>query len=330
MTIHLDGFEQFRGEPTGMSMAFLRADYVASGPWATVIGRVSNSLGIAGRQASLTRKMAWPDNVPSFTVGFSHMFDARGSVVKLKVADKVLNVWLHPENGTPMLNDTAGGSLPTKLRWYYFEIEIDRVSGAARLYINSRLDCSTNIGAIQNAVEIEARIGYVPPAEYRPGVTPVPFDNAAKTFDDFYMRANPRLGPISITTRFANSTEVAQWFRSDPTEGHPEAVSHRPPKPLDNYVASDTVGHQDRFKSTEPLANTNTVIVTGVVVLARKADLLNAKLGAFIEGPGLPAKSGERSVSSAWRTQYITFDHTSDDSPANILASEFGIYVAAP
>lgn len=323
--IHIDGFEQFAGEqsPAG---AMQRADYQTSGQWALV--GTKNGIGLGGRQSWISRSLPW--TTTRFATGFAHQFDGRGSVAWVKVGDKVVHLWMNPETGLPNLNENIGGALPTSNRLYYYELEIDRANGVLSLFINNRFDVSFNIG-VTAAQSVEVGLGYVPPNVYRPNVTPAPQDGSTKTYDDFYMRDGARLGPIAVTTRFPGVDKHVEWFRADPTKAHAVSMSMHPPKPLDNYVASNLVGAEDAFTSPMGLANDNAVVATGVVVLARKSPTLNANLGVFIGGDDkAQRREVARTVESDWRTQYVAFERNESDTVQGIIETQFGFNVAAP
>lgn len=324
--IHIEGFEEFGNDPSPNAQ-LQRAQYGATGQWAIVVGRIGYS-GLAGRNASLTRKFPWLNN--TFSVGFAHLFDARGSVCWIKIGSVQVTLWCHPDTGLPYLNDKSGGALPTLSRWYYYELEINRSTGIVTLYINNRADMTYQMVGEITAGEIEVGLGYMAPAVYRPGVNPVPLDFATKTYDDVYMRDGARLQPIVVSTRFPTRDETTQWFRAASSGSHAESLSLRPPKPLDNYVAARLIGAEDAFTSSNPLSNDNPVIATGVVVLARKSPSLNAKLGVFVEGSGMSTREKVTTLDTEWKTQYLFFEGHGPDSAANVVASTFGITVSPP
>lgn len=322
--LHLDGFEQYANEnpPTN---ALLRADYSPGGTWAMVAGRGRTSRAISGQTAFLERDFTWA--TAKMSLGFAGSFNGRGSMCSIKVGALDLTLWLNPDTGLPNLNTTIGGALPTKDRFYFYEIEIDRATGACALYVNGRQDCVFQHGAaiVGNAVKV--RLGYRSPSEYRQGDGQNAVDASVKVFDDLYIRDSSRMGAIMITTRFPTADVKTEWFTTEPS--HHAAVSKAPPQPLDSYVASDTIGKEDSFTSNEPLQNTNPVIATGVVVLARKSPTLNAKLGVKIAG-SVTQRSATRTVESGWRTQFVCFDKVDADTIEGVQNSQFGITVASP
>ena len=323
--VHIDGFEQF-GRDQAPSNALTRAQYTVAGAWSVVAGR-NGPVAVAARGASLARKMVWSTNTCSF--GFAHVFDDRGSVCSLKVGEQQVTLWMNPDTGLPQLNDQAGGALPTKNRWYFYEAQLNRSTGVLTLAINNRVDMSYQLALPITAEEIEVVMGYLAPSVYRPGVVPAPTDNATKTYDDFYVRDGVRLGPIVVTTRFPTTDQHVEWFKAAVTGSHNESLSKLPPQPLDNYVAANVVGAEDRFTSNNALTNANPVLTTGVVVLARKAPTLDARLGVFVGGAA-SEREASTNVDGEWRTHYIFFDGRAPDTPASILASEFGFTVSPP
>jgi hypothetical protein len=321
--IHITGFEEFAGEQSPAS-ALARADYITAGTLALVAGRFGS--GISTQGGMLSRKMPWTTN--RFSTGFAHQFSDRGSVARLKIGASTLVLWMNPDNGMPMVNDQMGGALPTKNRWYYFEMQIER-AGQVTVFINGRQEMTFTLAAL-TAQEVEVGLGWVDPTSYRPaGDTPLT-DTAAKTYDDFYMRDDTHLGPISVTTRFPNQDAHVEWFNTDAgTASHANTVSLHPPQPLDHYLASAVIDAEDRFKSIQPLVSNNAVVATGIVVMARKSPTFDAKLGVFIGGDA-ENRAGARTVGADWKTQYVCFEAVASDTPDKITTSEFGFNVTAP
>ena len=329
METFIDGFEEFYG--AGSPGALLtRAEYATAGTWSVVAGRSSlaNSSALAGSRANLGRTFDFVGD--KFSCGVAHLFDARGSILFLKSGAAEVTLWMHEETGLPMMNDNSGGALPTKNRWYYYELEIDRAADTVSLFINNRLDSTMAMPAgFDAASEITVGIGYRPVGEYRPGAS-YP-DQGNKYIDDFYARSAERIGPIIVSTRFPSLDVNVEWFKASTTMTHAESLSQHPPDPLDSYVAADTIGKEDRFASSDLLANANPILATSITVMARKAPTLNAKLGVFMGGnAGADARSANITVATDWVTHYIAFEKDDGDTKAGIEASQFGINVAAP
>jgi hypothetical protein len=325
LTIHFDGFEQFKDE--SLDDAFVRAGYDPAGMWAVVAGRgPSGSAAISASQAALTREFPW--NSGKFSVGFCHRFTQRGSVAWLNIGQTRVLLRLDPANGSPYINDSVGNALPTTSRWYYYELEIDRATGRVYLYINNRLDCSYDLGYVPSEQAVIVNLGYMDPKFYS-DVVPPPADNAVKTYDDFYANDGPRMTPITVTTRFPTFDKNVQWFAAEASKTHSEALSMQPTQPLDLYVASDVIGAEDRFTSWKPLNNANPVLATGVIVMARRSPEFIAQLGVFVGGQvGAELRQGVRVVPTDWATQYVCFDKNINDTVAGITAADFGINVS--
>lgn len=320
--IFIDGFEEFYGASSTLPELLARADWLAGGQWSVVTGRGNGSAALAG-SSTIKRVFPWSSNV--FVAGVAHQFTGRGAVMSLKFGGVTVTLWMHPENGLPMLNDSPGGALPTINRWYYYELTVDRLAGTVTLHINNKVDSSIPIpsggGAVTN---MEVTLGKVA------SPTPQP-DTANKIYDDFYANDVERIGPVIVTTRFPDVDVTAEWFKASPTMTHAESLSQHPPDPLDSYVAADTLGKLDKFTSNDPLANDDQVLATGILVMARKAPTLNAKLNVFLGGnDSTLMRASTRTVGSDWHTEYVCFDQENSDTPAKIEASEFGINVAAP
>jgi len=330
--IFIDGFEGFSG-PGNPAALLQRAEYVATGTLSSVGGRSSftGSAALAGGKVSVTRTFPWV--TPKFSCGLAHQFSARGSVMWVKIGTSYITLWMNEENGLPMLNENAGGALPTITRWYYYELLLNRDNDTCELWINNKLDQSIPLPAgADAATTIDVSIGYRDPALYRPAGFPVYADNGNRYMDDFYARDNDRIGPVIVTTRFPSHDENVEWFAASPTGTHSASLSLHPPKPLDNYVASDEIGKEDRFTSGVLLPNENEILATGMLVMARKADTLNAKLGVFMGGNAgaIAARSAKLTVDNNWKTQYAAFDKNGGDTKAGVEASQFGINVATP
>lgn len=330
--IFIDGFEGFSGAGNPASL-LQRAEYVASGTLSSVGGRSSfvGSAALAGGKVSVTRGFPWTGD--KFSCGCAYQFSARGSIMWVKVGGDYLTLWMDEVNGLPMLNEHAGGALPTITRWYYYELFLNRANGTCELWINNKLDQSVPLPAgAASATTVEVGLGYRDPNDYRPSGFPTYADNGNRYIDDFYARDNDRIGPVIVTTRFPSHDENVEWFMAATSGTHSASLSKHPPSPLDNYVAGDTIGKEDRFTSGVLLPNANEILATGVFVMARKADTLNAKLGVFMGGNAgaISARSAKLTVDNNWKTQYASFEKTGGDTKAGVEASQFGINVATP
>lgn len=331
--IHIDGFEEFRGEQA-LSEALTRSDYTVTGTdWTLIAGRGTTfgAAAVAAGSAKLTRVMPW--TTPKFTVGIAHYFNSRGAVATVKLGANSYTLWMNPQTGLPYVNGIAGGALPTITRWYYYELEVDRAAGTMTLYINNKFDSVYALeGSLAAITAATVTLGWRDPSEYRPQLPGggYPTDTGVKAYDDFYMRDGARLGPIMVTTRTPSNDKHVEWFQAATSGSHSFSLSLQPPQPLDNYVASDTIGKEERFQSGTPLANANPVVASGLLVMARKAPTLSAKLGVFIGGQaGAPLRQDTRIVGSEWRTQYVCFEQVEGDTVAGVTTADFGFNVSS-
>jgi len=335
--IHIDGFEQFRNDGA-LSSSLVRADYLP-GPYAITAvagrGRLAAATALSGKNITLTRKH--PFTGAQFSVGFAFTFIARGALATVTLGENKYTLWLDANDGLARINDTRGGALPTITRWYYYEIEVDRAAGVMRLFINNRLDIEHPITAdLAGLTEASVTLGWRAPSEFRPPDR-VDGDNqywdnddAVKTFDDLYLRDGDHIGPLMVSTRFPTNDKHVEWFLAATGGSHSASLALQPPKPLDNYVASDTIGQEERFNSGQELANDNPVIATGVLVLARKSPSLDAKLGVFIGGQaGAALREDDRTLESEWRTQYVCFEQVPGDTVIGVKQADFGFNVSS-
>jgi hypothetical protein len=233
--------------------------------------------------------------------------------------------WLDPNNGLPMVDGQPGGALPIMNVWYYYELVLDRAALKVKLYINNKFDSEFPISAAVAAASlVDVGFGYRHPNTYKPA--PNPDDLSAKTVDDMYINDGPKLNPIIVTTRFPSTDQISEWFSTDLP--HASAVSRRPPEPLDHFIASDTFGDTDEFKSNTMLVTGNEIVATGVNVLARKAPSLNARLGLHLGGtPGAALRQGVVTVESEYRQQYLCFNKVVGDTKTGIESAPFGVTI---
>lgn len=321
MTLHIDGFDQFSGE-NKLTEALLRAGYGTTGTVAAVSGRAAGSSAISCQKGTVVRNVQ--DSGNNFSLGFAHTFDDRGSCVKLALGAEAIVLWFNLSNGLPMMNDVQGNALPIIGTWYYIEMAIDKAAGTCKLYINGKEDSTFPLTAgMKLATYYVITMGYLPPSSY--STNPLD-DNSVKTYDDFYWRTDVPLGPVVITTRFPTTDNHVQWFKAGNENTHAATVSKRPPTPLNNYIASDTVGQEDRFTSNKLLTNQNEIVATGMVVLARKSESLVADLRVFIGGTA-EDRYDELVVNADWRTQYVCYEQFASDTVAKIQSSQFGVAV---
>lgn len=324
MTLHYDGFDQFSGY-TSLSQALREAGYLSSGDPVAGTGR-HGSYGMSfDGSGFLTRTHPWATG--TFSVGVAAQFATRGIILWIDHGEERLLLWVNPEDGNPYVNGHVGGSIPVKGRFYYYELELDR-GGTGQLYVNGRPDGQFTIPPqMVSATELTVGIGV--PAKSTNGYPDVQVEQSPIYYDDLYINDGPHLGPITVTTRFPSRLGENQWAKSSDQPAW-QIVSMRPPGFNDAYVVSDTVGNVDEYYSNKKLHNTQPVIRTGMILIARKSPGFNGRLRGFIGGD---EHAGYRDavidVDNTWRTNYIQFGPGSD-SAEGIEAAKFGIEVAAP
>lgn len=326
MTLHIDGFDQFQDDQR-FRAAMERAGYGTAGSIASVTARTGIGVGCQG--ANFSRPHQWLTN--HFSVGCAMQFSERGSVLWLDFGnDERVVLWTSPDDGLPRLNDNAGGALPVKATWYYFEVVLDRVGGTASLFINNKADAVAPLTpTMLAATQISVHFGMLAPSTYRPGITIA--DNAQKTYDDLYIRDGSRLGPIVITTRVPQFDDLIEWAYTAEEGGSAEILAKRPPDPLNAYIASDQYDAQDRFKSLTPLASDKPILATALAVLTRKSPGFPALLGGFIgDGAGANYRGKTVEVDNEWRLRYLVFGAEGGDTKANIETAPFGVVVREP
>lgn len=326
MTLHFDGFDQFLNEPQ-FAAAMARAGYNTSGQMPVgVVGR-NGTLGVACQNGAFSRVHPWLTN--NLAVGCAMQFSDRGSIVWIDFGgDERIVLWTSPDDGLPRLNDDAGGALPVKDTWYYFEVQIDRTGNTASLFINNRADAVTTLTpAMAAATQVTVSFGMLAPSEYRP-VTIA--DSSQKRYDDIYIRDGTRLGPVVITTRLPTGVQLSEWLVAGGSNAA-DVLGARPPDPMNAFTASDEVGKQDRFTSNQQLLSTNRIIATGLAVLTRKSPDMAANLRGFIGNNDAAAyRSQDIGVDGDWRLRYLVFDEVGSDTKSGIESAPFGVQIAAP
>lgn len=326
MTLHIDGFDQFYLE-TRLRDALTRAGYILSGTPSLGVGRNSTK-GLGLSSGSFARDHAWLSN--DFNAGCAMMFADRGSVMWLELGGERLVAWASPVDGWTHLNAATGNALPVKNYWYYYEIELDRTEGVARLYINNRLDVTLPLTpTMQAATEVRVCYGTTSVTEFDPNV-PV-YTSGNRHYDDIYIRDGLRYGPVVVSTRVPTAHTLVEWNYTSGTGTPSQILGTLPPEPLDRFMASDVIGSKSKFISSQNLLSGNKVVATGVLALVRKSPMMDAKLRATIGGDAnATARSRDVEVDASYQLKYLTFEEVAGDTPAGIKNTQFGIEVAAP
>lgn len=330
MKLHIDGFDHFANSSrlrdylsgAGYKMDRLPQPSIVSGRGDP---RISRALSL--NSGELRRDAPWTGN--KFSFGCALEMGDRGSVMGIRFGldhtDPIV-LWFHPDDGQPRLNDQTGGSLPVRWRYYYYEIELNRLAATATLYINNRMELVLPLNETQtSAATLEVTFGSMAEVfQFRPG------DSASERFgriyDDTYIRDGERLGPIVVTTRFPTTEELMEWVVwGPPNATSVDILSAVPPQELDQYISTEYGSKMCRFSSGDALKSPYDVLATGLVALARKAPDANLTLRGFIGGNGnVQYRSQDVSPVNAWRYYYMTFDRVATDTKDNIKQASFG------
>lgn len=324
MALHYDGFEQFLGD-NRLSSALERAGYGVSGNIVTGMGRYG-SAGLATDNGRFTRTHPWSGNLLS--CGAAIHYAQRGAMMWLGSGEDFMVLWIDEETGNPHLNGQQCGSIPVPNTFYYYELELDRAAGVVRLHVNGRPDGEAPLpGDMGSATEITVGFGF--PEDSTIGWPPEPSVRSTRLFDDIYIHTGPRLGPVTVTTRYVDyDSDTVEWSTSSGSF-HWSLVNRRPPDLNDAYIVSDDIGAKDLFYSRTLLRSDKRIVSTGVIVLARKSPDFDGRLRGIV---GDNVNAAERSdvvdVENEWRTQYITFPENGSDTKEGIEAASFGVQVA--
>lgn len=325
MTIFIDGFEQFKNAQP-LIEKLTRAGYAPgfNGAVAMANGRRANTQAFQTTDGVVRR--TWPWTGRYFSTGAAIMMQNRGNLMTLTLGSEKVVAWIDIAQGLPMLNTVAGGSMPWTKTWYYIELLVDRTLSRASLWLNGRLEVDGLAISPSAAAAEEITVSW---GTQHPGIPMgnIPLNGGIVLYDDVYIRDGARLGPLAVTTRFPTSSGPVAWEPSPDAPNNHEAVSLIPPKELDVNVSAATPGATDYYQSTATLPNGNTIVVTGLCVLARKAPALDARLGLFIQGNGVAPRAGAIDLEATWKTRYLTFDQQLTDTQPGIEGASFGIKV---
>lgn len=295
--------------------------------WAVVGTRGSQSAATATIYVS----MAPPTTISrTFTsansrvvIGFAHRATARGRILSIK---DLLDIdW---PAGIEILG-VRGASVPIRNVDYYYEIEIDKTAGKARLYVNDTLDLEAPLPA-----GAAAMTNYV--------LTWQAENGAVALLDDLYMldgdqtggsTLTARLKPISVPLRKPTADVDVNWTGSSPGPHWP-LVGLLPPSP-GSYVRSAESGAQDLYSSDDPLppgAGTvdAPIIAVGVIALAQKSDLDNRQLGLVVGEVGNQKEVIDTTLSTSLEYSYAVFEKAPGDvawTAENVESTPFGIAV---
>lgn len=325
--LFIDGFEQFKDalDPP-LKGALERAGYTVNGDGVQqVAGRLAGYTAIQMSATAVKRTLPWTGQFFSAGLAFQ-LPTARSAVLSLVAGDASIAAWLSDKSGAPYLNEHMGGSQPYVKTWYYVELQLDRTAGTMSMWINNRLEVAdVELPAgVTSLAEIEVCWGSA--VDNPPMIEGEDVKAGQVQIDDIYGHDGERLGPIIVTTRMPTGTVIGDWVLSPDAESHHATAAMLPPKPLDVNIGADTEGQTDAFVSNVGLPTGNTIVATGMCVLARKSPALEAQLGVFI-GNDLDAarRDGTLEITETWTTHYQAFHAYPLDTKLGIEAAPFGI-----
>lgn len=256
-------------------------------------------------------------------IGFAHRASARGRI--LTIRDLLTVDW---PAGIEILG-VRGASVPIRDVWYYYEIEIDKVAGKVRLFVNDTPDLEVDLPAAGANMST-----YV--------LTWQAENGAVARLDDLYLldgdqaggsTLTSRLKPISIPIRMPTADVLTEWDASTPGQHWP-LVGLLPPSDV-SYIRSATSGQQDLYSSDTPLpAGAGTedapIIAVGVMALAQKSDLDNRQLGLVVGAPGNQKEVVDTTLSTTLEYSFAVFEKAPGDqawTAENVLSTPFGVAV---
>ncbi|QJI52249.1 hypothetical protein [Cronobacter phage JC01] len=312
MATFIDGFEQFDGDRTA---ALMRMAGYSVGGVTLAAGRKGNSRSVSCYRATLSRAWSMVDNL--LTLGFAVKFDQRGPLLSVGSGANQLYLWVDPETGlvnlgTGLAAGTPGYINPLKNRWYYFELQLDKSTSKATLFVNGKQDISIplpsfitgNLTVLLNPFQL-----FVAPKE----------DYGTRLYDDLYLNDGPRLGPIQVTSRFATADGSKTGWSFDGAATRWQAVSP-PINELDKFIYTAIDGNENSFISGTSLPDNNPIRYLQLVTLFRKATSdpmsLDFNIGSQVKR--------ESNISRDWTFRYTMMSASGYDADS-IKAAEFGV-----
>lgn len=310
--IFIDGFEQFRGAASASALTL--AGYEVEGSATPAGGRTGGGVGLRFSNGFIGRVAPWTSSTLAFGAAFN--FTDRGTILKVNTGGAWVDLSVSPTTGVLSMGGREGGGLPRKGTWYYAEIVLNR-GGNCDVYLNGRLEIpNVPVGGAGATV----KVGF---GSHAAGAVT---GSRLVTIDDIYINDGPRLGPITVTTRFPTGTLVGNWEKPEGVSENHEVVSLIPAQPLDMHLATPLVGTTDVYVSAQELVAGREIVATSLHALARKSPKFEAKLNLSMGDDALLARrSGNVEVDAQWRTHYVCFARNHGDTIAGVVAAPFGI-----
>lgn len=303
--LFIEGFEQFAFD--GDIPAFMRrAGYSITGSFGFGTGRKAGASVMLGR-GRVSR--SFPSGTNKFSVGFAFKMVTRGNLVSLETAGVKLFIGIDQLTGLIMSGAESGYLIPLRERWYYCEVELNKQTKVADVYLNGKKDISVVVpDAIAAATSLTVNLRDFTETDF-----------AEITFDDFYVSDGNRIGPITVTTRMPHRDVTSQWGVAG-SDSHFGAVGQVPPDLLDRFIYSGTDGATDAFRSETPLSEQTDVRGVSVVTMIRKATVDPISVDVFTNDSVV----NEASLPRDWEYRYSEMGAI----PQHVIPdSQFGVKI---
>ena len=253
-------------------------------------------------------------------VGFAMNSQGRQSI--MQIADLFEVTW--PSNGLPVINGTAGPTIPILNTWYYWEFVIDGAAKTVDVWLNGFQQFSSTF---TNNMPSTLSISW--------GWT-APGDAATLFIDDIYIlddvsngpnSKTARLGPIQVATRLPTSTTHQEWAPTPTSKDNWKIVSQVPAL-TNEFVESNTIGAYDLYASSTTV--TNEVIAVAVSALTAKTDIDQHSISMILSNGNTIAEGAPIDLSTQYSYLQTIFEGDVNGAawtPATASAVNFGMKV---
>lgn len=318
MGIMLEGFEQF--DKTEDLVAQMRkAGYSIDGG-NVVMGNGVNGRCVVTQKTSIGLGVPWTDDKMSF--GISAKFSGRGGLFSINgnafIADAVTGFFRYC--------GISGSAIPIKDRWYFYEVELDRANDTIELFINGKSQGIAKAGtSISGEQKLILKLNAYTESKTLEQVNTSNSveDSAARSFDNMYIAGGDRFGPLTITTRFPDSSISSEWdIHTSVDMTHAQLLGKIPSEELDRYLMTNKDGKVESMTSSTPLPDeAGKVVGIGVVALVRKTDREDASI---IVGIG-DRRQDISDIPFVWGYRYAGWRATDSDTKETVQNSELSL-----
>lgn len=319
----LEGFDQVPGASdvratlTSLGYAVPGAGEIAWGG-----GRSAGSQAVSLEQAVSTVAVSRTvDFLDTLVTGFAVNVTERAQLVSVNGTDLVVG-W---DDGGLHLRDQVSVAKPIRDRWYYIELELDKLALECRVYINGSLDMTAPLpDSLETADTVALQLAGVNPTNE--AGQPPPSSGVVESimrYDDWYV-SDERMGPLEVRTRFATADVVTDWSTPTGAGPHYPEVSQQPPTDS-RYITSFETGAVDEFTSDTALPVDADVLAVAVTARARKGDIDTRALGIRFDGQEQIQTS--LTLDSQWYVKFFPAPAGTPWTAAQIEAATFGVAV---